>query len=84
VGYLHEQPEVGRVTDDADLLDEAGEKIGWFNAALTDDRRLRHDCIRVPRQATFFRSRSRRMVGSPGVDLGGGNKGSACSGAAGC
>lgn len=63
VEYLKEHPEVGMVYGDADFIDEAGEKIGWFNAAQTDYTRLRRGYVHIPQQATFFRGRLWRMVG---------------------
>jgi glycosyltransferase involved in cell wall biosynthesis len=63
VKYLSQHPEVGMVYGDADFIDEAGEKIGWFNAAPTDYKRLRRGYVHIPQQATFFRGRLWRMVG---------------------
>ena len=63
VEYLSQHPEVGMVYGDADFIDDEGNWIGKFPAALTDYRRLRQGYVHIPQQSTFFRSRLWKLVG---------------------
>lgn len=63
VQFLQDQPQVGMVYGDADLVDESGKVIGKFPARSTDLRRLQRGYVHVPQQAAFFRSNLWRQVG---------------------
>jgi glycosyltransferase involved in cell wall biosynthesis len=63
VAFLQENPQVGMVYGDANLVDEQGQVIGKFPARQTDYRRLRQGYVHIPQQAAFFRASLWRQVG---------------------
>jgi len=63
VGFLRDNPEIGLVYGDANLVDEAGNMIGRFPARQTDYRRLRQGYVHIPQQASFFRFSLWQRVG---------------------
>ena len=63
VVYLQNQPEVGMVYGDANLIDQVGNVIGKFPARQTDYPRLRRGYVHIPQQAAFFRASLWRQVG---------------------
>jgi glycosyltransferase involved in cell wall biosynthesis len=63
VNFLMDNPEVGMVYGDADLVDECGNFLGRFPARQTDYKKLLRGSVHVPQQAAFFRSELWRQVG---------------------
>ena len=63
VERLQQNPEVGMVYGDANLVDKAGRVIGKFPAAQTDYRRLRRGYVHIPQQSAFFRASLWKQVG---------------------
>ena len=63
VEFLRNQPEVGLVYGDANLIDENGGFLGRFPAAQTDYKRLRRGYVHIPQQASFWRANLWRQVG---------------------
>jgi len=55
VRFLQENPEVGMVYGDTDLIDGQGEKIGKFNAQQTSYQRLMRGGVYIPQPAAFWR-----------------------------
>jgi glycosyltransferase involved in cell wall biosynthesis len=56
-------PECGLIYGGANYIDETGHRIGRFDAAQTDYRRLRNGYTHIPQQAAFFRADLWRAVG---------------------
>jgi glycosyltransferase involved in cell wall biosynthesis len=63
VAYLQNNPQVGMVYGDANLVDGDGKVIGRFPARQTDYPRLRRGTVHIPQQAAFFRAALWRQVG---------------------
>lgn len=63
VAFLQENPAIGMVYGDANLIDENGQVIGRFPARQTDYHRLRQGYVHIPQQAAFFRASLWRQVG---------------------
>ncbi|MEW6718502.1 MAG: glycosyltransferase family 2 protein [Chloroflexota bacterium] len=63
VAFLRQNPNVGMVYGDANIVDQHGRVIGRFPAAQTDYRRLRRGYVHIPQQAAFFRAELWRQVG---------------------
>jgi glycosyltransferase involved in cell wall biosynthesis len=63
VAALQNNPEVGMVYGDANLIDEEDRVIGKFPARQTDYQRLRRGYVHIPQQAAFFRADLWRQVG---------------------
>jgi glycosyltransferase involved in cell wall biosynthesis len=63
VEYLENNPEIGMVYGDANLINENGQVIGKFPARKTDYRRLQRGFVHIPQQASFFRAELWRRVG---------------------
>lgn len=61
--FLEENPDVGMVYGDANLVDEQGIFLSKFPARQTDYRRLRRGSVHIPQQASFFRAALWRQVG---------------------
>lgn len=55
VDYLLENPSVGMVYGDTDLIDGEGHVIGRFNAQQTDYQRLMRGGVYIPQPAAFWR-----------------------------
>lgn len=63
VAFLKDNPQVGMVYGDANLIDETGNVLAKFPAAQTDYRRLRRGYVHIPQQSAFFRADLWRKVG---------------------
>lgn len=63
VNFLTQNPEVGMVYGDANLIDEQGQVLGKFPAAPTDYERLRRGYVHIPQQSAFFRASLWKQVG---------------------
>jgi len=63
VDFLTQNPDVGLVYGDANLIDEQGEVLGKFPAAQTDYERLRRGYVHIPQQSAFFRASLWKQVG---------------------
>jgi len=63
VDYLQENPQVGVVYSDLNLISESGKVVGKFPAAQTDLTRLRRGYVHIPQPAAFFRAELWRKVG---------------------
>jgi len=61
--YLQENPDVGMVYGDANLVDENGNFLSKFPARQTDYKRLRRGSVHIPQQASFFRAALWNQVG---------------------
>lgn len=55
VDFLQNNPEVGLVYGDTDLIDRQGRKIGKFNAQQTSYSRLMRGGVYIPQPAAFWR-----------------------------
>ncbi len=62
VDFLQKNPQVGMVYGDCNFIDENGNKIGKFNAAQTDLKKLRRGYVHIPQQAAFWRAELWRQV----------------------
>jgi glycosyltransferase involved in cell wall biosynthesis len=69
VAILQEHPEAGMVYGDADLIDNAGVKVGQFASRQTDYRRLLRGSVHIPQATTFFRADVWRQVGPLDLSL---------------
>lgn len=63
VTFMEENPQIGMVYGDANLVDETGKIIGKFPAAQTDYQRLRRGYVHIPQQSAFFRADLWKTVG---------------------
>jgi glycosyltransferase involved in cell wall biosynthesis len=63
VNFLVNNPDVGLVYGDANLINADGEKIGIFPAAQTNYEKLRRGYVHIPQQAAFFRAELWKKVG---------------------
>ena len=63
VQSLLQNPDVGMVYGDANLIDEHGQLLGSFPAAQTDYARLRRGYVHIPQQSAFFRASLWKQVG---------------------
>lgn len=63
VDYFSNNPDVGLVYGDANFIDADGKVIGKFNAAQTDQKRLREGYVHIPQQAAFFRADAWKQIG---------------------
>jgi glycosyltransferase involved in cell wall biosynthesis len=63
VTFLQQNPDVGMVYGDANLIDENGQFLGLFPASQTDYRRLMRGFVHIPQQSSFFRASLWRQVG---------------------
>lgn len=55
VAFLQDNPEVGMVYGDTNLIDGTGRKIGDFNARQTSYQRLMRGGVNIPQPAAFWR-----------------------------
>jgi glycosyltransferase involved in cell wall biosynthesis len=55
VEFLENNPEIGLVYGDTDLIDGSGRKIGRFNAQQTSYQRLMRGGVYIPQPAAFWR-----------------------------
>ncbi|MCJ7735587.1 MAG: glycosyltransferase [Anaerolineales bacterium] len=55
VAFLQDNPEVGMVYGDTNLIDGTGRKIGDFNARQTSYQRLMRGGVYIPQPAAFWR-----------------------------
>jgi len=55
VEFLQENPEIGMVYGDTDLIDEGSRRIGQFNAKQTSYQRLMRGGVYIPQPAAFWR-----------------------------
>jgi len=62
VEFLQANPQIGMVYGDCNFIDETGRKIGTFNAAQTDLKKLRQGYVHIPQQAAFWRAELWRQV----------------------
>ncbi len=69
VAILQQQPEVGMVYADADLIDNSGAQIGRFAARQTDYRRMLRGSVHIPQATTFFRRGLWQQVGPLDLSL---------------
>ena len=63
VEFLTNDPKIGMVYGDAQLIDGVGKVIGKFPARQTDYRRLRQGYVHIPQQSSFFRADLWKQVG---------------------
>lgn len=63
VNVLVNQPQLGMVYGDANLIDLEGHIIGQFPAKPTDYRKLMRGHVHIPQQAAFFRASVWKEVG---------------------
>ena len=63
VKFLAENPQVGLVYAETDLIDEDDRVIGRFPAAQTNYVRLRRGYVHIPQQAAFWRAELWKQVG---------------------
>jgi len=55
VEFLQNNPEIGLVYGDTDLIDSSGREIGKFNAQQTNYKRLMRGGVYIPQPAAFWR-----------------------------
>lgn len=63
VSFLLENPQVGMVYGEIDLINESDQVIGQFNARQTNYRRLMQGYSDIPQPAAFWRAELWRQVG---------------------
>lgn len=61
--FLQENPQVGLVYGDANLVDAGGAVLGRFPARQTDYQQLLRGSVHIPQQAAFFRAALWKQVG---------------------
>jgi len=69
VDCLIENPQVGMVYGDTDLMDETGQMIGKFKARQTDNKRLMQGYVDIPQPAAFWRRSLWEQVGPLDINL---------------
>lgn len=63
VEFFSQNPEVGLVYGDLNIINEEGKVIGTFNAKQTSYQRLRRGGVYIPQPAAFWRARLWELVG---------------------
>jgi glycosyltransferase involved in cell wall biosynthesis len=69
VAFLRENPQVGMVYADANLIDTRGELLGKFASKQTDYRRMLRGSVHIPQATTFWRTSVWRQVGPLSLTL---------------
>ena len=69
VAVLKNNPEVGMVYGDADLIDDSGASVGQFASKQTSYRQMLRGSVHIPQATTFFRADLWRQVGSLDLSL---------------
>lgn len=69
VAFLNENPQVGMVYANANLIDQDGRTIGKFAAKQTDYRNLMRGSVHIPQATTFFRADLWLQVGPLDLSL---------------
>lgn len=64
VAYLQENPQVGMVYGDTELINRKSLKVGEFNAQQTNYKRLMRGAVYIPQPAAFWRRELWDQVGS--------------------
>jgi glycosyltransferase involved in cell wall biosynthesis len=67
--FLCQNPQVGMVYGDANLIDDEGKPVGKFASRQTDYRRMLRGSIHIPQATTFFRADLWRQVGPLDLSL---------------
>lgn len=63
VAFLRQNPQVGMVYGDANLIDDEGHFVGKFASRQTDYRRMLRGSVHIPQATAFFRADLWRQVG---------------------
>ena len=69
VSVLTQNPKVGMVYGDADLIDDSGATVGQFASKQTGYRQMLRGSVHIPQATTFFRAALWRQVGPLDLSL---------------